>query len=148
MDADGNSEAQIGWGSEFHLDNAARVLTEIGEVTGLPFAEETADDVEKTHFKSPGRRKEYMPGMIEPGDATLEINWLPGSGTDLLIAAAHRDGKVRAYKTLVPAAGGGKWEVSGFLYVKSRGRSVQIGDRMSMSVAVKFTGDSTEKAAA
>ncbi len=148
MDADGNSEGQIGWGSEFHLDDAGGVLTEIGEVTGLPFAEEVADDVERTHFKSPGRRKEYVSGLIEPGDATLELNYLPGSGTDLLIAAAHRDGKVRSYKTLIPAAGGGMWEISGFLYVKSRGRSVQIGDRMTMSVAVKFTGDSTEKEAA
>lgn len=148
MDADGNSEAQIGWGSEFHLDNAAGVLTEIGEVTGLPFAEEVADDVERTHFKSPGRRKEYVSGLIEPGDATLELNYLPGSPTDLLIAAAHRDGKVRAYKTLIPAADGGKWEITGFLYVKSRSRAVQIGDRMTMSVGVKFTGDSTEKDAA
>ncbi len=148
MDADGNSEAQIGWGSEFHLDNATGVLTEIGEVTGLPFAEETADDVERTHFKSPGRRKEYMPGMIEPGDSTLELNYLPGSPTDALIAAAHRDGKVRAYKTLIPAAAGGMWQIDGFLYVKSRSRAVQIGDRMTMSVGVKFTGDVGEKAAA
>lgn len=149
MDAAGNSEAQIGWGSEFHLANASGVLTEIGEVTGLPFGDETADDVERTHFKSPGRRKEYMPGLIEPGDATLEINYLPGSGTDVLLAAAHKDGKVRAYKTLIPAAASGEmWEISGFLYVKSRSRAVQIGDRMMMSVGVKFTGDSAENAAA
>ncbi len=35
MDADGNSEAQTGWGSEFHLDNAAGVLTETSRVSLL-----------------------------------------------------------------------------------------------------------------
>ena len=144
-DENGNSEAQIGWGSEFWLANAAGVLTELGEVTGLPFADEVADDVEVTHFKSPGRRKEYKAGLIEPGDATLELNYLPGSATDVLLREAHKDGKIRSYRTLIPAAEEGEmWQIDGFLYVKSRPRTVPIGDRMTMQVNVKFTGAVSE----
>jgi hypothetical protein len=139
MDANGNSQAQIGWGSEFWLANAQGVLVELDEVTEIPFAEEAADDVEVTHFKSPGRRKEYKPGLIEPGDGTITLNYIPGGATDLLITEAQNSGKVRAYRTIIPA-GDGTWQVDGFLYVKSRGRAVPIGDRMTQTVSVRFTG--------
>ena len=145
MDANGNSEAQIGWGSEFWLANATGTLIELDEVTEIPFAEETADDVEVTHFKSPGRRKEYKPGLIEPGDGTITLNYIPGSATDLLITEAKNSGNVRAFLTVIPTADG-TWQVDGFLYVKSRGRAVPIGDRMTQTVSVRFTGASTEAA--
>ena len=147
MDAQGNSEARIGWGTEFHLANDAKTLIELDEVTEIPFAEETADDVESTHFKSPGRRKEYRPGLIEPGDGQIVINYIPGSDTDKLIREAHNDGKVRAYQANLPDEDGNPaWRIEGFLYVKSRGRSVPIGDRMTQTINVRFTGVSEEGA--
>ncbi|MEN2748184.1 phage tail tube protein [Sphingomonas sp. T9W2] len=146
-DANGNSEAQIGWGTEFWLANAAGVLTELDEVVEVPFAEEVADDVEVTHMKSPGRRKEYKTGLIEPGEGTLMVNYIPGSPTDLLLAAAHQDGKVRAYKSVLLTEDG-TWEIEGFLIVKSRPRAVPIGDRKTQSIAVRFTGATTEAAGA
>ncbi len=147
MDAQGNSEARIGWGTEFFLANAAGTLIELDEVTEIPFAEETADDVEVTHFKSPGRRKEYKPGLIEPGDGQIVVNYIPGSDTDKLIRDAHNDGKVRAYQANLPdEAGKPAWRVEGFLYVKSRGRAVPIGDRLSQTINVRFTGVAEEGA--
>lgn len=147
-DANGNSEAQIGYGTEFWLANAAGTLTELDEVTEIPFAEETADDVEVTHFKSPKKRKEYKAGLIEPGEGTITMNYIPGSPTDLLIRAAQNDGKVRAYRAIVPAGDDASWIVEGFLIVKSRSRAVPIGDRMTTSVSVRFTGATDEKAGA
>lgn len=143
MDANGNSEARIGWGSEFWLADAAGVLKELDEVTEIPFSEPTADDVEVTHFKSPDRTKEYLPGMIEPGEGPITLNYIPGSATDLLVTEARKSGKVRAYRAIIPTAEG-TWQIDGFLYVKSRGRAVPIGDRMTQTVNVRFTGSETE----
>lgn len=145
-DDNGNSEAQIGYGTEFWLADAAGNLTELDEVTEIPFAEETADDVEVTHFKSPKKRKEYKGGLIEPGEGTITLNYIPGSPTDLLIRAAHNDGKVRAYQARLPAPDDKSWVVDGFLIVKSRGRAVPIGDRMTQTVNVRFTGATDEAA--
>jgi hypothetical protein len=145
MDANGNSEAQIGYGSGFFLGLTEATLIELDEVTKLPFAEEMADDVEKTHFKSPGRRKEYGTGLIEPGEDTLELNYIPGSPTDLLIREAQNSGKPYLYEAYVPAPQD-KWnKVSGYLIVKSRGRNIPIGDRMTQSISVRFTGASDEE---
>lgn len=148
MDAQGNSEARIGWGTEFHLAGADKQLIELDEVTEIPFAEETADDVDVTHFKSPRRRKEYKLGLIEPGDGTLTLNYIPGSETDNLIREAHEAGNVRAYRAILPdETGEPAWQIDGFLLVKSRGRAVPIGDRMTQTVNVRFTGAAEEAAA-
>jgi hypothetical protein len=147
-DDNGNSEAQIGYGTEFWLGDASMTLVELDEVTEIPFAEETADDVEVTHFKSPKKRKEYKAGMIEPGEGTITLNYIPGSPTDVLIRGAHNDGKVRPYRAIVPAPDDKSWVIDGFLIVKSRGRAVPIGDRMTQTVNVRFTGATEEKAGA
>jgi hypothetical protein len=148
MDASGNSEVQSGYGTGFFLTPPGGAKTEIDEVTKVPFAEESAETFEKTHFKSPGRRKEYGVGLIEPGEDTLEINYIPGSPTDVLLRAAHNSGKPHAYETYLPAPDGKWWKVSGFLIVKSRGRAIPMNDRMTQTINVQFTGASDEAAAA
>lgn len=147
MDADGNSEARIGWGTGFKLANAAGVLTELDEVTNIALPEETADDVEVTHYKSPGRRKEYIGGLIEPGEGSIELNYVPGSATDVLLKAAH--GQRRAFEAELPDENGDPaWKISGYLIVKSRSRSIPVGDRLQMTVSVRYTGASDEAEAA
>jgi hypothetical protein len=147
MDDQGNSEALSGYGTGFFLTVGGTKI-EIDEVTKVPFAEETADTIEVTHYKSPGRRKEYKAGMIESGEDTLEVNYIPGSPTDVALRAAHNSGEVCAYETYLPAPDGKWWKVSGFLIVLSRGRAIPINDKMSQSVTVRFTGTSDEGAAA
>ncbi len=149
MDDNGNSEATIGWGSEFWLADGDGTLVELDEVTELPFEEAEADDVDVTHFKSPGRRKEYVAGLIEPGTGTLGMNYIPGSPTDVLIREAHASGKPRAYREFLTDGTTKKiWQIDGFLIVKSRPRTVTVGDKKQLQVNVRFTGAITEKAPA
>ncbi|EZP57430.1 phage tail tube protein [Sphingomonas sp. RIT328] len=148
MDADGNSEAQSGYGTGFFLTPPGGAKTEIDEVIKVPFAEETTETFEKTHLKSPGRRKEYGAGLIEPGEDTLEINYIPGSPTDVVLREAHASGKPHAYETYLPAPDDKWWKISGFLIVKSRGRAIPINDRMTQTINVQFTGGSDEASAA
>lgn len=147
MDDQGNSEAQSGWGTGFFLTPPGGAKLELDEVTKVPFAEETADTFEKTHFKSPGGRKEYGRGLIEPGEDSLELNYIPGSPTDEALRDAHNSGKPCAYETYLPAPNDKWWKVSGYLIVVSRGRAVPIGDRMTQTVNVRFTGASAEASA-
>lgn len=145
MDADGNSEARTGFGTTFRLAKADGTLFELEEVTDVSLPEETADDYEKTHFKSPGRRKEYGSGLIDPGEGSIAVNYVPGSDTDKLISEAHQAGTARAFQCDLPdEAGDPEWRVAGFLIVKSRSRAIPIGDRMMMTVNVRFTGNSAE----
>ena len=140
------SDALIGWDTEFWLDNASGVLTQIAEVISVTPPNPQADDIEVTHYKSPNRRREYIAGLIEDGEGTIEINYVPGSASDILIRAAVNDGAERDYRIVLPDGDTG-WQIDGKCIVKGFERSVPIDDRMTATITVRFTGASTEAAA-
>lgn len=141
------SDAIIGWDAEFWLDNASGTLTQIAEVISVTPPNPQADDVEVTHYKSPNRRREYIAGLIEDGEGTIEINYVPGSATDVLIRAAVNDGARRSYRFVLPDGNTG-WQIDGDCIVKGFERNIPVDDRMTASITVRFTGASTEAAAA
>jgi hypothetical protein len=141
------SDAITGYGSAFRLANNTGVLTECGELIGLePGAEEWAT-TEVTHFKSPGRRREHIKTLIESGQGSFQVNWLPGSATDALISDAHADPASRDFEIEVPADNeGGTWVIAGSVNVLSRTPTIPLDDRMTCQVALQFTGARTEGA--
>ena len=141
------TEAAIGYGTEFWLDNGSAVLTELGEILSVTPPNPQVADVEATHMKSPNRRREYIAGLIEDGEGTFEMNLVPGSPTDDLIQEALADGVARNYKIVLPDGAFG-WEIEGLCIVKGYERTVPIDDRMTATLTVRFTGASTEQAAA
>lgn len=141
------TDAQIGWGAQFWLDNNLGTLVELGEITGISLPAPETTEVEATHFKSPNRRREYISGLIEDGEGTFEMNYVPGSATDLLVREAQTSGTSRDYKIVIPD-GAGTWEVTGACIVRRYERNIPIDDRMTASLTVRFTGASTEAAGA
>lgn len=141
------SDALIGWDAEFWLDDASGTLTQIAEVISVTPPNPQADDIEVTHFKSANRRREYIPGLIEDGEGTIEINYVPGSASDILIREAINSGTLRSYRIVLPDGDTG-WAIDGDVFVKGFERNIPIDDRMTATVTVRFTGASTEAAAA
>jgi predicted secreted protein len=141
------TDAQIGYGAELWIDNSSGTLTEIAEVIEITPPNPQTAEQEATHFKSPNRRREYIAGLIEDGDATFRINYSPSSATSALIQQAQDSGTVRDYKIVLPD-GTGTWEITGQLIVKGFSRSIPIDDRMTAEIAVRFTGAKAEAAGA
>src|SRR5215467_2245455 len=50
------------------------------------------NDVEVTHNASPLRTKEFIPGMIDAGDAGFEMNFIPGSPSDVALRTLQQAG--------------------------------------------------------
>jgi len=141
------ADVTIGWGAQFWLDNDSGALTKLAEITAITLPNPQVSDVEATHFESPGRRREYISGLIEDGEGTFEMNYNPGSATDEIIRDAMSDGVARSYKIVVPD-GEDTWEVTGECIVKGYERAVPIDDRMTATLTIRFTGASTEAAGA
>lgn len=139
------TEAQIGIGAEFWLDDAVGALTKLGEIISVTPPNPQTAEVEATHFGSPNRRREYISGLIEDGEGAFEMNYVPGSATDVLIRAAQASGLQRDYKIVLPD-GVGTWKIEGACIVKGYERSIPIDDRMTATLTVRFTGASTEAA--
>jgi predicted secreted protein len=143
------TEALIGMGSEFWMDNNAGtpVLTKLGEITGIPLPNPQTGEIEATHFGSPNRRREYISGLIEDGEGDIALNYIPGSATDALLRGAQSSGATKGYKIVIPAdMEGGTWEITGDLIVKGYERGVPMDDKMTATVSIRFTGASTEAA--
>lgn len=137
----------IGRNSQFHLDDASDSLTQLSEILSVALPNSQIEDVEATHMAS-GTRREYIAGLIDDGEGTIEMNYVPGSDTDVLITAALADGVTRGYKVVLPVADGSTWEVTGDCIVKGYEKSVPIGDRMTATMTIRFTGASSEAAGA
>jgi predicted secreted protein len=143
--------AGTGWGGEFWLDNAAAtpVLTELKQVKSFTLPQDEVDEVDVSHLKSPGRRREYAPGMIDGGEFEVTLNFRAGSDTDQLLAAALADGSTRSFKAVIPERGVAAWEIEGECIVRGYDRGeVNPEDAMEATVTLRISGALTEGAPA
>jgi hypothetical protein len=74
----------IGYGHvlEIALASAPTVFTYIREVFDATPPADSDDQIDATHMQSPNRRREYIPGLTDSGEASYEMNYVPGSATD------------------------------------------------------------------
>jgi hypothetical protein len=117
------TEARIGWGGELHLstDNTEANLVELSEVREVGFPQDETDEHEVTHLKSPGRRKEFIQGLIDGGEFTATFNYVPGSATDLAMTDAKDDGTTRKVRIVIPdnsGSGTADWNFTFSAFVK------------------------------
>jgi hypothetical protein len=86
--AEAVSQAMIGYGSHFHIFQTAdspNDWVDLGEVTNITPPSATTDMIDVTHMQSPDGRREFVPGLIDPGECSFEMNYIPGSVGDLLL---------------------------------------------------------------
>lgn len=136
------SAAMIGYGTTVHVETSAGsgTYTKLGEVTSVTPPNESVDEVEVTHMESPNRYKEYVQGLIDPGDISVEINYIPGDATDDFIVAWRTSGETRNMKFTYPNAAG----VTFPAFVK--GYQPSIGGpsgKMSATLTCKVAGEVT-----
>lgn len=135
------SAASLGYGSKFLIsDNSSPgIYTDIAEVFNITPPNFEADDVDVTHNQSPNRTRETIAGLKTPGDCSFEMNFVPGSASDVLIRALLTTGEQRACKITFPNA-----EAWSFLAaVKGYEVSMPTDDKMTATVSMQVSGDIT-----
>jgi hypothetical protein len=137
----------IGYGAEWWFDNSSAVLTRVAEVTSVGLPNPQQSDVEATHFASPNRTREYIPGLIDNGEITFEINFDAGSASDLMISEAMTSGEVRDQMVSVPTSSGTNQEFTFPGIVKGYEKSVPIDDRQTATVTLRVAGAVVQAAA-
>ncbi len=87
------TNATIGHGAKFAiLDTTLSppAYVDIAEVTNITPFNIARDAVEATHTQSPDRIREFIPGLVDYGEASIDINFVPGSSSDQRIRALFR----------------------------------------------------------
>ena len=135
------SKAMIGYNSQYEISNGDEPETWqiIGEAFNITPGEETTDRIDVTHYKSPDRRREFVAGLIDPGEATFEINWIPGNDTDEFIRDLRTAGTTRTHRITFPNG----VTVSFDAIILSYSKAIPMDDKMTATITVAVSGAET-----
>lgn len=135
------TNARIGLGTLVEIENEAsppayEAIAEPKDIT-LPNAEIELIDV--THMQSPNRAREYIAGLTDFGDASFEMNYVPGSTSDLRLQALLNSGETKNVR--ITFASGSIMTFAAF--VSGYERNAPVGDAMTATVTLKVSGAPT-----
>lgn len=129
-----------GKGAQFWLHNGT-ILTKITNVVSLTPPSPTRDTIDTTDHDSSGDFREFIASLIDAGEASITINYVPGSTGDVLLTSMLGTGTVRAFAIDLNSATATQWRVSGSGIVTSYVPSdVVIDDKMTATVTIKVSG--------
>lgn len=135
--------AGIGYGTLFKIRTSTGpdVYTTIGEqVNVTPFGI-SVDSVDATHEESTGAWREFIPGLKDGGEVSVEIHYVPGGTAEATLLASLRTTKV--CRVVFPS--GATADFSAF--VTEMSAETPLDDKMVMSVTLKVSGAITLAAA-
>lgn len=133
------SEAVVSFDVTVEVETSAGsgVYTEMAEITNVTPPNATINDVEVTHQKSPGRAREFKPGLTDYGTCSCDMNWIPSSVTDTFILAWRADGTTRSMRLTYPDG-----EMDTFpAYPQGYETGAQVGEKLSATLTCKVAGD-------
>ena len=138
--------ADFGFGVKLQRGDAAspEVFTDIAELINLSPPSLSLDTVESTHTSSTNKYREFIAGLLDAGEVSIEVNFLPANATQNEAAGILKDMKDRTkrnFKIVFPDSGATIWSFAAF--VTAFNPSAPIDDRMTASITLKLTGDPT-----
>ena len=81
------TSARIGYGTLFKSGNGAspEVFATLAEVTSITPPAMARDTVDATHEESPGAWREFIAGLKDGGEISLELNFVAGGSASLAL---------------------------------------------------------------
>lgn len=127
----------LGYGTTVRVGRGATpTWTKLALVGDIELPVDETDEVEVTHMESPGRRRQYIAGLIDSGEMTVPMNLVPGSATDLLLQSIRDSGEQVLVEVTLPSADPETY--SGYLSGYSRSAPVQ--DKMTAEATFRLSG--------
>jgi hypothetical protein len=133
------SQVDIGYGTVIRVGRGETPeWTQImgGEQAGIP--SQAPEDIDVTHFQSPGRTRETRPGMKPVADYTLELQYWPGSDTDVLFSeldeATSQGEREIVILEITPNGGTARGYMA---YVNAYTPSMSVGEKQMVTVEWK-----------
>lgn len=124
-------DGMIGYGSTVRIGvGETPTWTALDLVGDIEMPDEQVDEIDVTHMQSPGRRKQFIAGLVDSGEVGVPMNYIPGSASDVLLKSL-RDSRetVLIEITLTDDEAAVPETYSGFL--KGYARTAPMGDKMT-----------------
>ncbi len=100
----GLTEAMSAQGAYFATGDGAspEVFTEFQEAKVIGGPNETADELEATHLRSPSGYREFLQSFKDGGEITIEANFIPGDATQVAMDADFTSGTTKNRRIYYP----------------------------------------------
>ena len=128
--------AAIGITTTCQLDNVGGTLTSLSQVTSINGWSLQRDTIDATHMGSPSNYREKIGGLLNAGEATVEMDLDGFSASDQLIREAMTATSTRTFKLVLP-------DLSTFAcecWVTGYSGVIPVDDKMTATMTVEFTG--------
>lgn len=135
------TSARIGYGTLFASGNGAspEVFTTLGEVTAITPPGWSRDTVDATHEQSPGAHREFIAGLADAGEVSMDVNYVPGNAASASLEAEKAlTGSSAAINRRITFPDGSYMIFVGILTAFEP--DAPIDDKMSASVTFKVSG--------
>jgi predicted secreted protein len=129
----------IGWGGKFETGTNATppVYTVVAKVTSLSAPSLSMDTVDSTHMGSTGGWREAISGLKDPGEVTVELNFIPDDASQLELLNRFSAGTLDNYRITYPD-GTNAWPFKG--YVTSFEPEFEVNEIVKATVTIKLSG--------
>lgn len=120
------------------------VFTTVAEVKSIGGPSFSSDTNDVTSHDSPGAYREFIASLIDPGDLSFDINFVPTAATHNASTGLLRDFQNRIrrnFKLVFPDTAATTWSFQGI--VTGFQLNAPTDDVLSASVTIKITGQPT-----
>jgi predicted secreted protein len=136
------SQAMLGYGSVFQIqtENSPDVFVDMAEVISITPPTFKLDQIDVTHMQSPGRIREFISGLNNPGEVSFDMNFVPGSTSDdrLFELMNLPTGTSSARICRVSYPNGNTWTF--LASITGYEPKVPVDDKMTATVTFKVSG--------
>lgn len=134
---------EIGYGVTLHVSDAFPAVTPtnlLGNVIDTTPPNPTRDIIDVTSSSSLNMAREFIAGLIDYGEVTIEMNWLPGDSTDALLRGIALERNPRTWKlTWTQMTPDVTCTFAAFL--TGYERNSPMADKMTATLTLKVTGE-------
>jgi len=130
--------AAIGHTSEFHIwdtDAGPAAFVRLAGVTSITPPSESSDVIDVTDMDSTDGVREFILGLTDPGECSIELNFVPSNATDELIRAVRGRRTAETMKIVYPNSA--VWTFSGL--ITGYQPAAPLDDKLTASLTVKVT---------
>lgn len=119
-------------------------FTELAEVVSIGGPNETSEELDFTHLRSPGAYREFKQSFKDGGELPLTLNFIPGSASQNSIGGIRADyaanpQTVRNRKITYPDGTTCTFQS----FVKGVGSTASVGAKLELNVALRISGATT-----
>jgi len=131
----------IGWGAVVRIGRGATpTWTTLQGVGDFEFPQMQADDIEVTSHSSPNRTKEFIPGMIDNGEMSLPLDYIPEDAQDVLLLELAQANPPEMIQLGITPAGTGLTEEVYAAYVRQYRRSAPVQGKSTATLVLRING--------